>query len=139
MQFDDRVGIDRVMQVMIMALRNINDLRFVMNSFTNHQSLVNSVIELSEQRNHGIAALVHGGRVPSTTVESESSALASTRRVEPNTEMEPGPQIIPPEGNTDREGGSYYHSLRQVKAQRKKTLSRGQESWVWRLLRCKEG
>lgn len=69
-------------------------------------------------------------------MESESSALASTRRVEPNTEMEPGPQIIPPEGNTDREGGSYYHSLRQVKAQRKKTLSRGQESWVWRLLRC---
>lgn len=39
-------------------------------------------------------------------MESESAALASTRRVEPNTEMEPGPQIIPPERNTDREGGT---------------------------------
>lgn len=44
MQFDDRVGIDRVMQVMIMALRNINDLRFVMNSLLGYRLCLNVVL-----------------------------------------------------------------------------------------------
>lgn len=41
LQFDDRVGIDRVMQVMIMALRNRNDLSFIMSSMLEYDCSLN--------------------------------------------------------------------------------------------------